>query len=266
MTDLGLLLLRRRTRRLLAPWDRSDTPGVTIGIVRNDHLVVHESAGMASLEFGVPIGTQTTFRIASVSKQFTCAAILLLAAEGRLSIEDDVRSHIPSLPDLGHRITLAHLMHNTSGIRDMLEIMRLGGADLGQPCEPGDLLDGVCRQRGLNFVPGSRYLYSNSNFMLLGRIVEQVSGQSLREFLDRRIFAPLGMNATRHVERTDEVVPGLATGYSPAPDGTGCAHSTIFRSTVRAGLCLRSRTWRCGTRTSPRRGSGVPRWRTHSPR
>ena len=67
-------------------------------------------------------------------------------------------------------------MHNTSGIRDMLEIMRLGGVDLGQPCEPEDLLDGVCRQRGLNFTPGSRYLYSNSNFMLLGRIVEQVSG------------------------------------------------------------------------------------------
>src|ERR1700693_1364471 len=106
MTDLDLLLLRRQTSRLLAPWDHTDTPGVTIGVVRNDHLVVHESAGMASLEFGVPIGTRTTFRIASVSKQFTCAAILLLAAEGRLSIKDDVRSYIPSLPDLGHRITL----------------------------------------------------------------------------------------------------------------------------------------------------------------
>ena len=221
---------------------------------------------MASIELGVPIGTQTTFRIASVSKQFTCAAILLLAAEGRLSIEDDVRSHIPSLPDLGHRITLAHLMHNTSGIRDMLEIMRLGGADLAQPCEPEDLLDGVCRQRGLNFVPGSRYLYSNSNFMLLGRIVEQVSGQSLREFLDRRIFAPLGMNATRHVERTDEVVPDLATGYFPAPGGGGCARSTIFRCTVKAAWSRRSRIWRCGTRTSPRRGSAAPRWRTRSPR
>ena len=219
MTDLDLLLLRRRTSHLLAPWDHTDTPGVTLGVVRNDHLVVHESAGMASIELGVPIGPQTTFRIASVSKQFTCAAILLLAAEGRLSIDDDVRRYIPALPDLGHRITLAHLMHNTSGIRDMLEIMRLGGADLGQPCEPRDLLDGVCRQRGLNFMPGSRYLYSNSNFMLLGRIVEQVSGQSFRDFLDRRIFAPLGMNATRHVERTTEVVPDLATGYFPASRG-----------------------------------------------
>jgi D-aminopeptidase len=219
MNDLDHLLLRRRVERLLAPWRQSDGPGVTLGVVVGRDLVVHESAGMASIELGVPIGPQTTFRIASVSKQFTCTAILLLEAEGRLSIDDDVRRYLPALPDLGHRITLAHLMHNTSGIRDMLEIMRLGGLDLGQPCEPQDLLDGVCRQRGLNFVPGSRYLYSNSNFMLLGRIVEQVSEQTFRDFLDRRIFTPLGLNATCHVERTTEVVPNLATGYFPARRG-----------------------------------------------
>lgn len=219
MNDLNHLLLQRRVERLLEPRGRSDSPGVTIGVVLNDQLAVHESVGMASLELSVPIDPQTTFRIASVSKQFTCAAILLLAAEGKLSADDDVRKYLPALPDLGHRITLDHLMHNTSGIRDMLEIMRLGGVDLGQPCEPQDLLDGVCRQRGLNFTPGSRYLYSNSNFMLLGRIVELVSGEPFRAFLERRIFAPLGMNATRHVERTTEVVPNLATGYLPARDG-----------------------------------------------
>ena len=219
MNDLDHLLLRRRVERMLAPWRQSDGPGMTLGVVLGRDLAVHESAGMASIELRVPIGPQTTFRIASVSKQFTCAAILLLAAEGRLSIDDDVRRYVPALPDLGHLITLAHLMHNTSGIRDMLEIMRLGGVDLGQPCEPQDLLDGVCRQRGLNFMPGSRYLYSNSNFMLLGRIVEQVSEQPFRDFLDRRIFAPLGMNATRHVERTTEVVPNLATGYFPGRRG-----------------------------------------------
>lgn len=212
-------MLLRRVERLIRPWQLTNAPGVTVGVVIGGEIVVHASAGMANIEHSVPIGPETTFRIASISKQFTCAAILLLATEGRLSIEDDVRVHIAGLPDLGQRINIAHLMHNTSGIRDMLEIMRLGGMDLGQPCELDDLLDGVCRQRGLNFAPGSRYLYSNSNFMLLGRIVELVSGETLRSFLDRRIFAPLGMNATRHTERTTEVVPNLATGYFPAPGG-----------------------------------------------
>jgi CubicO group peptidase (beta-lactamase class C family) len=219
MVELPRLLLRRRADRALANWRATSGPGMTIGIVLGNDLAMHESAGLADIEHAVPIGPATTFRIASVTKQFTCAAILLLASEGKLSPDDDVRDHLPRFPDLGHRITLDHLMHNTSGIRDMLEIMRLGGIDLGHPVEPQDLLDGLNRQRGLNFEPGSRYLYSNSNFMLLGRIVERVSGEPFRDFLDRRIFAPLGMNATRHVERTTEIVPNLATGYLPARDG-----------------------------------------------
>ena len=219
MAGLDAMLLRRLIQRLIEPWQRTDGPGVTIGVVLARELAVHESAGMAGLELGVPIGPATTFRIASVSKQFTCAAVLLLEAENRLSIDSDVRRYLPDFPDLGHRITLAHLMHNTSGIRDMLEVMRAGGADLGQPCTPEDLLAAVYRQRDLNFAPGSRYLYSNSNFMLLGRIVEKVSGESLRLFLDRRIFRPLGMNSTRHVASTTEMVPGLATGYLAIGDG-----------------------------------------------
>src|SRR5580658_2456912 len=219
MTTLTSLRHQRTVDRLLAPWQSTTGPGVTIGVVREDALVLHRSAGMANIELGIPIGPATTFRIASVSKQFTCAAILALAADGRLRVEDEVRDHIAAFPDLGQRITLAHLMHNTSGIRDMLEIMRLGGVDLGQPCRAADLLDGVCRQRALNFAPGTRYLYSNSNFMLLGRIVEQISGETLAAFLDRRIFAPLGMTMTRHTPRTSDLVPGLATGYMPTPDG-----------------------------------------------
>lgn len=217
--DLATLRLQRVVDALLAPWAQARGPGVTIGVVRDDALVVHRSAGLAHIELGVPIGAETTFRIASVSKQFTCAAILMLAAEGRLRLEDDVRDHIAAFPDLGQRITLAQLMHNTSGIRDMLEIMRLGGVDLGQGPSAQDLLDGVCRQRGLNFPPGTRYLYSNSNFMLLGRIVEHVSGESLAAFLHGRIFAPLGMTMTRHTPTTTELAPGLASGYLPSAGG-----------------------------------------------
>ncbi|WP_431271090.1 serine hydrolase domain-containing protein [Dankookia sp. P2] len=220
MTEgLGLLALRRQARRLLAPWDRAGSPGATLGLVRDGALVLQESAGAASLELGIPIGAETTFRIASVSKQSTCAAILLLAAEGRLSVADDIRHWLPELPELGPRISIDQLMRNCSGIRDMLELMRLGGTDLSHPVRPEHLMAAICRQRGLNFEPGTRFLYSNSGFMLLGRIIEAVSGETLGDFLERRILGPLGMTRTRHTPSVTEVVPGLATGYFPQGPG-----------------------------------------------
>jgi D-aminopeptidase len=219
MDDLDLLMLERRVDRLLAPWDRHDGPGMAVGVVRDEHLVLHRQVGMASLELGVKLAPDSVFRIASVSKQFTCAAILMLAAEGRLSVDDAARTYLPELPDYGAPLTIDHLMHNTSGLRDMLEIMRLGGADLSFACTSADLLAAICRQRGLNFTPGSRYLYSNSSFMLLGLIAERVSGIGLPAFLDTRIFAPLGMTRTRMTESTIEPVAGLATGYQPRDSG-----------------------------------------------
>src|SRR5438876_5955278 len=143
MTDLDLLSLSRRVDRLLAPWAVAGSPGCTIGVVRGAELLLHRSAGLASIELGVPIGPETRFRVASVTKQFTCAAVLMLVQEGRLELDDDVRRHLPELPEFDSRITVAQLMHNSSGIRDMLEIMRLGGADLPQPCGATALLAGI---------------------------------------------------------------------------------------------------------------------------
>ncbi len=214
---LDRLSARRRVTALLAPW--GETPGITVGVVQDGALALHESAGLASLELDVPIGAETCFRIASVSKQFTCAAILLLAAEGRLRVTDLVQAHLPELPELDDPVTLDHLMHNSSGLRDMLEIMRQGGTDLSLPVTTQDLLDGIHRQRTLNFTPGSRFLYSNTNFLLLGRVVERVSGEPLGTFLERRIFTPLGMTRTRHTPDPQVPVPGLATGYLPREGG-----------------------------------------------
>ncbi len=213
MTNLEDLLLQRRVDDLLAPWSRNDGAGVTIGVVLEGVLRVHRHAGLASIEHGVPIGDETRFRIASVSKQFTCAAILMLAAEGALSLEDPARTYLPELPDSAGRVTVAQLMHNSSGLRDMFEILRHGGADLGTPVQPHALLDGITRQRTLNFEPGSRFLYSNSNFLLLGLIVERLCGRSLDAFLQERIFGPLGMRDTRVTPDTAEMIPRLATGY-----------------------------------------------------
>ena len=221
MTDLDHTLLNRRVAAVLAPWRAAPGPGVTVGVVRAAELVLHQSAGLASIELSAPIDAATTFRIASVSKQFTCAAILLLAAEGKLSLSDDIRLHVPELADYGTTVTIDHLMRNSSGVRDMLEIMRMGGTDLAHPVSHAQLLAGIARQTTLNFPPGSRYLYSNSGFMLLGVIVERVTGQKLRDFLAQRIFAPCGMSMTRMVESTTELVPGLATGYLPADPAAG---------------------------------------------
>jgi D-aminopeptidase len=216
MTDLDLSLIERRVEAILSPWTGTG-PGVTLGVVLDGQLAVHCHAGMASVEHAVLIGPGTRFRIASVSKQFTCAAVLMLVEEGRLSLEDEVRTYLPELPEPAGRVTLMQLMHNTSGIRDMLEIMRHGGADLGTPIAPEALMDGICRQRALNFEPGTRFLYSNSNFLLLGLVVERLSGETLEAFLERRIFTQLGMCDTRMTSSVTESIPRLATGYFSLP-------------------------------------------------
>jgi CubicO group peptidase (beta-lactamase class C family) len=217
--DLTHRALENRLDRLIEPWRGDGTPGVTIGVVQGAALIAHRHAGQASLELGVPIGPGTCFRIASVSKQFTCAAALLLAERGLLDIEAPVRTLLPDLPEAYDAVTVAHVMHNTSGIRDMLEILRHGGADLGTAVTSADLLDGIRRQRRLNFEPGTRYLYSNSNFLLLGLIVEKLSGSPLAAVLEREIFAPLGMTATRHTPNVQVPIPNLATGYAVQDGG-----------------------------------------------
>ena len=213
------LRLERRIDHLLAPWSAATTPGCTIGVARAGALLAHRSAGLANLDLGVPIGAETTFRIASVTKQFTCTAALLLAEEGKLALADEIHAHLPELPDFGAPITIDHLMRNTSGIRDFLELMRLGGMDLRAPCALADILHVIGLQRGLNFAPGSRFLYSNTNFLLLGRVVEKLAGEPLGSYVARRILVPLGMTRSRLVASTAETVPGLATGYFPAEGG-----------------------------------------------
>jgi CubicO group peptidase (beta-lactamase class C family) len=219
MSDLDLEKLTGHIDRLIEPWAKPGMPGCTVGIVRGGAVLLQRSAGLANIELDVPIGPETCFRVASVTKQFTCAAILLLEAEGKLTLDQEVHEHLPELPEFGERITLDHLMHNTSGLRDFLELMRMAGMDLHIPCTPDDLMAAIRLQRSLNFTPGSRFSYSNTNFLLLGRIVEKLTGQSLGSAIGTHILAPLGMGRSRLVESTSELVPGLATGYLPQNGG-----------------------------------------------
>jgi CubicO group peptidase (beta-lactamase class C family) len=183
-------------------------------------VVYERGYGMANLETGTPIRPSSIFHVASVSKQFTAMAIMLLARDGKLSVDDNIRKTLPEIPDYGTPITIRHLLNHTSGLRDQWELLALArGRFEENRITEADVMDIVPRQKGLNFVPGSEYLYSNTGFTLLAVIVKRVSGLSLRDFADHRIFKPLGMTSTHFHDDYTMLVPGRTSAY--APRGTG---------------------------------------------
>jgi CubicO group peptidase (beta-lactamase class C family) len=208
---IGSIALERRVDALFARYAKPGSPGAVVGVMRDGAIELCKGYGLASIELGVPIGPATRFRIASVSKQFTVTAALMLAAEGKLSLSDPPHKYLKELAPL--EVTIDQMMRNSSGWPDFLELLRLGGHGLDKPARPEDLFAACVLNRHLNFTPGSRFLYSNSNFLLLGRIVEALAGKKLGAFLDERIFTPLGMANTMLAAEIDTVIPNLATGY-----------------------------------------------------
>jgi D-aminopeptidase len=219
MSELDTAVLEKRIDALFTAQHGRAVPGYAVGVLHQGQAVLSKGYGLASLEHGVPIRGDTVFRIASVSKQFTVSAVLMLAAEGRLGLHDDIRKHLPELPEWPAVVTVDHLMRNCSGLPDFLEMLRLGGVGLDLNLSRARMLALICRNRHLNFAPGSRFLYCNTNFLLLGVLVERLSGQRLAAFLHERIFRPLDMSQTAMTLETDSVVPGLASGYLQGPDG-----------------------------------------------
>src|SRR2546427_533034 len=170
---------------------KAGSPGCALGVYRDGKMVYSKGYGLANLEENVPVTPQSVFDIGSTSKQFTAASILLLEKQGKLSINDDVRKYIPELPDYGEKITIAHLLNHTSGLRDYLTLMDLAGINTDGVTTDEDALQIIFRQKALNFAPGSDWLYSNTGFFLLSVIVKRVSGKTLREFAAEDIFTPL---------------------------------------------------------------------------
>lgn len=196
-----------------------DDAGCALGVVQDGKLAYGRGYGLANLDWRIPIGTSTVFDIGSVSKQFTATAIALLDMDGVLSIDDDVHRWIPELPDYGYPITIRHLLNHTSGIRDYLTLLSLAGFDYDNVFDEQAGVDLIVRQRALNFDPGAEYLYSNSGYLLLANIVRRATGESLRTFLQRRVFDPLGMAHTMIWDKNTEIVAERATGYDPTPSG-----------------------------------------------
>jgi CubicO group peptidase (beta-lactamase class C family) len=209
----------RRIDSVFTRYGKPTSPGCALGLYRDGRIVYSKGYGSANLELGVPLSPASVFDIGSTSKQFTAMSILLLAEDGKLSLDEDVRKYLPELPDYGTPITIGHLLHHTSGLRDYTTLLVLAGEPTENWTTDDDAFEILVRQRGLNFKPGSEWQYSNSGFFLLSIIVKRVSGQSLRRFAQHRIFEPLGMTHTHIHDDHTMVVPSRAIGYVPSDSG-----------------------------------------------
>lgn len=230
--------LERAVDRLFAPWDRPGSPGAAVGVFRDGRVAYAEGYGSAHLEWASPIAPSTVFHVASLSKQFTAFAVALLAERGALSLDDDVRGHLPWVPDFGTPITLRHLLHHTSGLRDQWTLLRMAGRRLDDVITQEDVLALVRRQRELNFPPGEEFLYSNTGYTLLAEVVERVTGRAFGTWMRETVFQPLGMSRTRFQDDHELVVKERAESFertSAAGDEDGSfRHRVLNLATVGA--------------------------------
>ncbi len=219
---------RLRVDSVFARFDRTESPGCAVGISQRGRPVYVRGYGMADLQNRIAIAPTSIFHVASISKQFTAISVALLAEEGKLSLDDDVRKHVSELHDYGVKLTVRQLIHHTSGLRDQWNLLRYAGWRGDDVITEGDVLDIISRQRGLNFKPGDEYVYSNTGYTLLAVIVKRVSGKSLREFAEERIFAPLGMRDTHFHDDHTMIVPGRTSAYEPRSGGGWSISIPVF--------------------------------------
>ncbi|GHF17832.1 alkaline D-peptidase [Kordiimonas sediminis] len=223
--------------KIFAPFDRTDAPGCAVGVMKDGEFLHKGAYGMASLELGVPLTPDSVFRIASVSKQFTAAAVLLLADDGVIDLDEDIRRYLPDLPDYAHTVTVRSMLGHTSG---MSRYDHISGSyegekqpsavdlrsPLGRPFRLGnedyltnDEFYDVVKKLGLIHEPDTRFEYNNVAYFLLSKLVEKVSGKTLRTFADERIFGPLGMSETFYSDDAVEIIKNRAQGYKPKEGG-----------------------------------------------
>jgi len=205
--------------KLFANWDSTVSPGAALAIIKDGKIIFKRGYGMANLEHNVPITVTSVFRIGSTSKQFTASCVAILALQGKISLDDDIRKYIPELPEYEKPITIRHLIHHTSGIRDYLTLGSIAALTDNHFFTPEDSIELLARQKRLNFLPGEEHLYSNSGYFLMGVIVERASGKSLPDFAQEHIFKPLGMKNTQFYNDHTRVVKNRAAGYSPTKEG-----------------------------------------------
>lgn len=209
-----------RVDSLFAEYTRDVRPGLAVGVVRDGKVLYTKGYGYANIEHRIPIAPATVFDVASVSKQFAGLAVAMLIGEGKVKLTDDIRTHIKELGDVGHTVTVDHLLHHTSGYRDWPGTLALAGWRMDDVISFDQILTMAYHQRSLNFAPGSEHMYSNTGYNLLAEMVARVSGKSFRQFTEERLFRPLGMTSSHFHDNNQEIVANRATGYARRQDGS----------------------------------------------
>ncbi|MDQ3337246.1 MAG: beta-lactamase family protein [Myxococcota bacterium] len=206
---------------IMKPWTGTATPGCAVGVVQKGKVTHAKGYGMADLERKVPITPSTLFDIGSTSKQFTAANILMLAAEGKLKLDDDIRTYLPELPVLTKKpVTIRHLMHHSGGLRDYMPLLGVRGKRIEDVTTSKETVEALARQKGVDFEPGAKFEYSNTGYFLLAQIAERADKRPFREQVTARIFKPVGMTTSQIFDDHHRIIPGRALGYGPAePSG-----------------------------------------------
>jgi CubicO group peptidase (beta-lactamase class C family) len=207
--------LSERVDSLFAEWNNLNSPGCALTVIQNGGIIYKNGYGMADLEHNIPITSGTVFYLGSVSKQFVAMCLLLLEDEGKLSLDDNVRKYLPEFPKNDTPITIRNLIYHTSGIPDFETIWDIEGRDALNCISENEVYKLICSWKKLDFTPGEKQQYSNSGYFLAGLIIRKVSGKSLKDYSEEKIFNPLGMRNSQFLDDNTNIIKNRAFGYGP---------------------------------------------------
>ena len=218
--------------RIMADYDKPGMPGASVMVIRDGEPVVTRSYGLAYLDNETPVTPDTSFRLASITKQFTATAVLMLVDDGKLALDDSIREYFPEFPAFADDIMIRHLLQHTSGVQDYEPIY---GDQFPQQVRDAGVVHIISTTDGTYFPPGTEYRYSNSAYAILAVLVERLSGRTFAEYLETRIFKPLGMDRTLAYQKDISVVPDRAYGYSVTDEGVEFSDQSAWSAVLGDG-------------------------------
>jgi len=214
LTNYAQNIIEKEIDGIFNEWNQENHPGGVISITKEGEILFSKAYGQANIKYEIPNTNESIFNIGSVSKQFTAMGIVLLHLDGKLSIDDDVRKYLPELYEMETPVTLRHLLHHTSGIRSTPELFGLAGWRDGDAITTEDDFNYLCKQNSLNFPPNSQFMYSNSGYILLAKIIESTTNQPFSSWMKNNVFSPLKMMNTFVDETNSNANPKVSAPYN----------------------------------------------------